>query len=307
MVEKKSLVTVIGSYGIGLFISAPRIPRPGETLIGHSFQEHHGGKGSNQAVGIARLGGKVEIACCIGADDSGNKAMSLWKSEGVGVNYVKQRKEVSTGIGFIIVDENRENCIVFDTGANRAFSSADVEDAWDIISQSQIALMQMEIPIETVATATELGRKAGAKVILNPAPARKLSKKILSNVDILTPNETETEILTDMPVRNRKEAISAGKKLLEKGVKQVIITCGKDGALLISKESIKHFHGYKVNVVDTTGAGDAFNAGLVYVLSQGHEISQAIDFANKAGALETTKLGVVPGLPTLEEIQREFG
>lgn len=302
----KTKVMVIGSYNVGLAVVVPRIPRPRETIMGSRFDMGPGGKGSNQAIGIRRLGGYVYYVGKIGNDIFAKGARELFLKEGLDTRFIFEESETYTGVGIISIDEKGENAIAVAPGANFCLTPTDIRQAKKIMSECRYLLIQLEIPLATVEYAVSMAKELGLTVILNPAPAQKLSKNVLSNVDILTPNEIETEILTDATVRSHEDAMSAGVKLLEEGVKGIVITCGQDGALLITRESSKHFPGYKVNVVDTTGAGDAFNAGLVYALGQGYELSQAIDFANKVAALEITKRGVIPGLPTLEEVQKAF-
>ncbi len=302
----KTKVIVIGSYNVGLAVVAPRIPRPGETIMGSKFDMGPGGKGSNQAIGIKRLGGCVYYVGKIGDDIFAKEAKKLFLKEGLNTRFIFEESGIYTGAGIISIDKTGENAITVAPGANFCLAPADIKQTKEVMSECSYLLIQLEIPLVTVEYAVSMANELGLMVILNPAPPHKLSKNVLSNVDILTPNEIEMEVLTDMSIRNREDVISAGKKLLEEGVKRIVITCGQDGALLITKKFFKHFPGNKVKVVDTTGAGDAFNAGLVYALSQDYELSQAIDFANKVGALETTKLGVILGLPTLGEVQKAF-
>lgn len=298
---------VVGSYCAAFGVTGPGIPRLGETIIGSEFWLGPGGKGSNQAIAIKRLGGDVYFLAKIGDDALAEEAKRLFQKEGLNTKFILEEPNTHTGAGIIFTDKKGRNAIAVAPGANGHLGKEDIYKFKDTISECQYLLVQMEIPLATVQYAVSLSKKLGLRVILNPAPAHKLSKETVKNIDILIPNETEAEVLTDMSVKNYEEAVSAGRKLLEEGVKYVVMTLGENGALLVTDSSIKHFPAYRVKVVDTTGAGDAFNAGLVYGLSQGYNLSEAIDFGNKAAALVVTRLGVVPALPTLNEIRQNFG
>jgi len=302
----KRKVIVIGSYCAAFGVVAPRIPKVGETIKGSEFWMGPGGKGSNQAIGIKRLGGDVCFLTKVGGDVLAEEAKRLFYKEGLDTKFILEEPNTHTGAGLIFTDEKGRNAIAIAPGANQYLTREDIHIFKDTISKCQYLLVQMEISLDTVEYAIRFGKELGLYIIVNPAPAHRLSKKAMECIDILVPNEMEAEVLASMPVSNYREAVAAGSKLLDEGVKNVIITLGENGAVLVTPDGAKHFQGYKVKVVDTTGAGDAFNAGLVYALSKGYSLHEAIDFANKTGAFVVTKLGVVPALPTLEEIQETF-
>lgn len=294
---------VVGSYNADLAVICENIPRPGETALGKKFNIGSGGKGSNQAVGIKRLGADVYFVGRIGNDVFAANAREMFGREGIDTRFVFESADAHTGVALISINEKGENSITVAPGANNCLSKDDIKRSEAVMSECSHLLIQLEIPLETVEYAVSAAKKKGLAVVLNPAPAhRNVSAGLLKSVDVLTPNEHEAGMLSGIEVKNTEDAVSAGKKLLETGAGQVIITCGAKGSVLINKEGVKRFPAYKVEVVDTTGAGDAFNAGLVYALSRGHTISEAIDFGSRAGALEATRLGVADAMPTLEEM-----
>jgi ribokinase len=299
-------VLVVGSYNVGLTVIGPKIPRPGETIMGTGFDMGPGGKGSNQAITITRLGGDVTFLGKIGGDIFGKDAMALFNREGINTDYIIVDKTTHTGAGIIFVDESGQNAIGVAPGANYHLSTDDLANYSNLFEQCDILLVQLEIPLPVVYKAVSMANAAGVTIILNPAPAQKLDPEFLSMIDVLTPNETEAEILSGIPVSDRNSAIAAGKMLLSQGVSSVVVTLGSDGAILMSKEIQRHFPGYKVDPVDTTGAGDAFNGGLAYGLSVGRSMEESIDFASKVAALSITKVAVVPGLPRMRDIEEHF-
>jgi ribokinase len=300
-------ILVIGSYNVGLTVIGPKIPRPGETIMGTDFDMGPGGKGSNQAITVARLGGDVTFLAKIGGDIFGKDAMALFRREGIDTSYVTVDEATHTGAGIIFVDERGQNAIGVAPGANYRLSTDDLETCLDLFEQCDILLIQLEIPLPVVYRAVSMASAAGATVILNPAPAQKLDPEFLPMIDILTPNETEAEILSGTTVSDRKSAVEAGRVLLSLGIESVIVTLGSDGAMLVSKEERGHFPSYEVDAVDTTGAGDAFNGGLAYSLATGRSLKESIDFASRVAALSVTKVGVVPGLPRMQDIKQHFG
>ncbi len=296
-------IVVVGSYATGLTMKVPRIPGAGETLLGTGYRVDFGGKGSNQAVGCARLGARVDFVAKIGNDSFGEMAMDLYRREGVDVAFVKRTTEAPTGVGFIVVEEGSgQNCIVLDPGANELLSAADVSDAKATLNSASVVLTQLEIPVEAAASALESGRAAGAITILNPAPVRSLPASVLRQVDVLTPNEKEARVLAGRAPDVDVEPEAVAADLIRRGVKQVVMTLGERGALLISASSRKYFPAITVRAADTTGAGDAFNAGLAVALAQGNGIEQAVQFATVTGAMAVTKHGVIPSLPRRPEV-----
>lgn len=297
-------ILVIGSYNVGLTVFGPTLPKAGQTILGDHFDMGPGGKGSNQAICIARLGGDVTFLARIGSDIFGKDALALFKKEGIHTGYIKIDKSAHTGAGIIFVDKACHNAIGVAPGANYKLSSRDLDAASMLFKKSSFLLMQMEIPVPTLYHAMEKAKKSSCTVILNPAPAQKLNPKYLAMVDILTPNESEAQVLTDISVSNAKDAVKAARKLVSQGIQSCIVTLGEKGCVLVSGKIEKRFPAYKVKPVDTTGAGDAFNGALVYALAKGQDINDAIDFASKVAAISVTSIGCVPGLPSLKTVER---
>lgn len=297
-------ITVVGSIHIDFYIRLPKLPTPGETVLGHGFTMLPGGKGANQAVACSRLGAYTYMVGRVGKDIFGEKLIKNFKKNKVNTKYIKIDKSTHTGIAFILLDEKTgENMITVAPGADYNVSKADVDDAISAIDKSKVVLLQLEIPVDTVVYAAKKAWERGAKVILNPAPATKLPDEIYKYVYVLTPNRVEASILTGIDIRTLDDVVNAGKLLINKGVDYVIITLGAEGSMVISREFTKHIPAYKVKVVDTTGAGDAFNAALAVSLAEGKDVLEACRIANAAAALQITKLGAQSGLPTREELE----
>lgn len=296
-------IVVVGSYATGLTMKVRRLPSSGETLMGHGYRVDFGGKGSNQAVGCARLGGQVQFVCQIGSDRFGDMAFNLYGEEGVGVVHAKRCGEMPTGVGFIVVEEESgRNCIVIDPGANAMLSAASVAEAATALRSASVVLTQLEIPVAAAASAMELGHANGAITVLNPAPAAVLPASVLRSVDVLTPNESEAKVLAGYAPDAGVEPQVVAQEFIRSGVKHVVITLGEQGALLVNADSQTHFPAIVVRPVDTTGAGDAFNAGLAVALAHGSSLERAAQFATVTGALAVTKEGVIPSLPRREEV-----
>jgi ribokinase len=296
-------VVVVGSYATGLTMKVKRLPKSGETLLGTEYRVDFGGKGSNQAVGCARLGARVNFITKIGQDSFGDMALRLYGEEGVDVAHVKRSAEAPTGVGFIVVEEaSGQNCIVLDPGANELLTPEDVSVAEAISKGASVVLTQLEIPAAAAETALACGRSAGAITILNPAPVRPLLASMFELIDILTPNETEAKVLVGLAPDAAIEPAEVGQQLVRRGVKHVVITLGEKGALLIGSSSCRHFSAVPVQVLDTTGAGDAFNAGLAAALAHGVRLEDAVQFAVIVGAMAVTKEGVIPSLPQRSEV-----
>ena len=300
-------VLVIGSYNEGLWVVGGRLPKPGETVIGDHFDMGPGGKGSNQAIQIARLGGDVEFMVKIGKDLFGEEAKRLFEKEGIHTDYLKVDPEVHTGAGLICVDDDGQNLISVAPGANFRLTPEEIDETPGLFDSCKYLLMVLEIPVSVVYHATEKAKEKGVTVVLNPAPAQKLDPKYLAMIDILTPNETETEVITGMAVTDVPSATVAGRRLVDQGIGTALITMGKAGSVLVTQDQEKHFPAPEVKAVDTTGAGDAFNGGLVYALAAGKSLDEAIEFASKVGAYSVLSMGVVPGLATLKNIEDTFG
>lgn len=300
-----AIITVVGSFAVGLTLRAPRFPVKGETLVGSDFDMGPGGKGSNQAVGAARLGAESHLVAVIGADLFGDIGADLYRREGVGVEHLRRTLERNTGVGFIILNAEGDNQIVLDMGANHLLSPEDVDRAEDLIAASDAVLSVLEISPQTAARAMALARRHGVISVLNPAPAQPLDDALLANVDVLTPNETELRILSGLPPDDPTEALELAHRLQRRGVRQVVVTRGGEGALVVTADGeSEHVPGVPVQVVDTTGAGDAFTCALGVALAEGQPLLEAARFAACAGALACTRLGVIPALPRRAEVER---
>lgn len=286
----KAAVSVVGSFNMDLTTYMARLPGPGETVMARKFVTGPGGKGSNQAVGAARLGAMVTFIGCVGQDSFGDAALATWEAEGINTEFVRRDADEATGVAPIFVDDSGENCIAVASGANLKLSPADVDAAGDSIARSDILLAQLEIDLAVVQQALQLARDAGLQTILNPAPAQALSDDILSLVDYLTPNESELEILYGEMPENLHSAVRFPGQTL-------VMTAGGRGAFWATQTDSGHVPGYEVEVVDTTGAGDAFNAGLAVALAEGRALPEAIAFANATAALAVTTPGTTASMP----------
>lgn len=304
MIEPNPLVTVVGSFAVGLTLRAERFPVKGETLLGGDFDMGPGGKGSNQAVQIARLGANVEFVGRLGIDNFGVIGKKLYIDENVGSAFLSESDERNTGVGFIVLDKAGDNFIILDPGANGLFSPDDVDRAQERIKTSHVLITQLEIPVETAGRALEIARQADVISILNPAPARHVSPEILKNADIVTPNETELRIMLGHAPDANVDVIDLCNELLEMGVQRIILTRGAHGATIFTREGYHNMPAFAVDVVDTTGAGDAFNGTLANYLARGMPLEPAVRHAVAAGALACTKLGVIPALPRTSDIEK---
>ena len=297
-------LTVFGSFFEDLCGRGPYLPKPGETLIGSTFTYGPGGKGSNQAVAAKRAGVDVTMVTKIGNDLYGGLMLEFYKTEGINSELVLKDNENSTGIALILVDENSgENTILVVPGACHNITSSDVDSAEDTIKNSAMLMVQMEVNIDATFKAMQLAYKNNIPIIMNPAPAQKLDDSIYKMVDFLTPNETEAEILTGIKTDSMTNIKLAADWLFKKGVKNVIITMGSDGIYIKNNELEAIVPAFKVQAVDTTGAGDAFNGCLAVALMEGLNIIDAAKFANAGAALSVTKIGTAPAMPFREEIE----
>ncbi len=297
-------IVVIGSSNTDMIVQTPHMPKPGETILGGTFNTAAGGKGANQAVSCARAGGRVTFVARVGKDMFGDQALQGFRTDGINVDHVGQDPSSPSGVALIIVDEQGENCIAVASGANGNLSVADVEAAQAAVNSAGIVLMQLEVPIETVEAGARMARTQGAQVILNPAPAQTLSDALLQNVSILTPNETEAEMLTGIAVQDEAGARAAAEALITKGVDAVIITLGRAGAYVHAPDFQGMVPGFEVEPVDTTAAGDTFNGALAVGLAEGMSLQQAVRFAHAAAALSVTKLGAQPSAPDRKTIDQ---
>lgn len=297
-------IAVVGSSNMDLVVKSNRIPVTGETILGGDFIMVPGGKGANQAVAAAKLGAQVFFIAKLGDDIFGLQSLNNFKKEGVNTKYVLQTQEAPSGVALIMVDDEGNNVIVVAPGANHKLLPDDVKAAESDIASSGALVAQLEVPIETIEFAAGLANKSNVPFILDPAPAQKLSADLLNLVDVLTPNETEARILTGVEVKDRKSAEAAAQKLLECGVKNVILTMGATGYLSVGKEGKEFIAARKVTAADSTAAGDAFTGSLAVGLAKGQTLSQAALFANNVAAFSVTKMGAQPSMPTIEEIDK---
>lgn len=295
-------ITVIGSLNMDLVTNVENMPKVGETIIGSDFKEIPGGKGANQAVAIARLGGKVNMIGKVGDDGFGKTLLDSLKKDKINIDSVKIEKNTPTGVAIITVNGEGDNSIVVIPGANFKVCKEDIENNIETIEKSKMVIFQLEIPLETVKYGLKRSKELGKYTVLNPAPAKSLDEEMIKNIDLLIPNETELEVLSQMKIKDEKDFVNASKRLIEKGVKALIITMGEKGAFYIDKNCVKKFESKKVNAVDTTAAGDSFIGGVVSYLSKGREIDEAISFASKVGAITVTRKGAQSSLPYLEEV-----
>jgi len=303
MTTSQPRITVVGSFAVGLTLRAPRFPVKGETLIGRDFDMGPGGKGSNQAVGAARLGAESHFIGLIGEDLFGAIAVKLYQEEGVYTEHLRRTTERNTGVGFITLNDDGDNHIVLDMGANDLLTPADVDAAEAVIAQSDVVLAVLEIPPPAAARAMALARRHKVTSILNPAPARALDATLLANVDVLTPNESELRILLGLAPDDPTDTLDLAGRLRQMGVRSIVVTRGGQGALIIRADgATEQVPGIAVDIVDTTGAGDAFTAALGVALAKDDSLSDAVRYATYAGALACTKLGVIPALATHQEI-----
>jgi ribokinase len=299
----KPPVLVIGSSNTDLIVKAERIPRPGETILGGEFASAGGGKGANQAVAAARAGGAVTFIARVGRDANGNRAVAGFAAAGIDVKHVMRDTTRPSGVALIIVGRGGENCIAVASGANDRLSPGDVRKAKRAFRRARVVLLQLETPLRTIDTSIGLATAAGARVILNPAPARPLPTRLLGRIYLLTPNETEAELLTGVAVASQRAAARAADALLARGVQNVAITMGSRGVFIAGKGVREMIPGFKVNAVDATGAGDVFNGALAVALSEGRPLLEAARFGSAAAAISVTRFGAQPSAPTRRDIQ----
>ncbi|HEX5223093.1 MAG TPA: ribokinase [Verrucomicrobiae bacterium] len=297
----KPNILVIGSSNTDMIAKVPRIPRPGETILGGQFTTASGGKGANQAVAAARAGGEVCFVGCVGNDVFGDQAIGGFIREKINISYLR-RKRAASGVALICVATDGQNSIAVAPGANAQLLPADIKRAQSAFHEADILLLQLETPLPTVIAAIKQAAKADLPMILNPAPAQPLSDELLRCVSIITPNETEAQMLTGVKVANEAGAKRAAQALHRRGVKTVIITLGSRGAF-VSNENIQELTpAFKTKAVDTTAAGDVFNGALAVGLAERLGLRAAVQFANAAAAISVTRLGAQPSAPKRKEI-----
>jgi ribokinase len=301
-------ITVVGSINMDLVVRVDHLPEPGETILGRDYRTIPGGKGANQAVAAARLGAQVDMVGRVGKDAFGGMLRENLQREGVNVSSVADDPDVSSGIALITLDEMGRNTIVVASGTNMTLATAQVKQALEGASVLDAVVMQLEIPMDCVVGAAWLGSARGAKVVLNPAPARPLPAEVFPLLDVLVPNENETSLLTGLPVESLEQAEVAARHLLQAGARSVVLTLGGRGALVVEKgPPAVHIPSHPVKVVDTTAAGDAFVAGLAVGLAEGLSLVEAARLGNAAGAIAVTRLGAQPAMPTRSEVEGLLG
>lgn len=283
-------------------IKTIRIPEPGETVMGGTFMMTAGGKGANQAVAVARLGGDVAFVTKVGDDMFGDESRARYVKEGLPEKFLLVEKGTPSGVALITVDARGENCIVVAPGANNALTCADVDAVRDEIAAADYLLLQLEIPMEVVEHAAEVAVANGTKVILNPAPAAELSKTLIESLYLITPNRTECQLLSGVAIANEADAEAAAGKLMEMGVKNVIVTLGSKGSLVRTAEGCTVVEACRVESVDTTAAGDVFNGALCVALSEGKDLVEAARFASRASAISVTRMGAQSSVPYRAEL-----
>lgn len=300
-------VTVVGSANVDLVIRAERMPDKGETLIGDAFDIFTGGKGFNQATAAARLGADVTLIGRIGDDPFADILLSAIESEQINSQYVKSDADSGTGVASIVVEPDGDNSIIVVPRANMRLTPSDIDTAANSIANTSVLLLQLETPIDASVRAIEIAKANDTMVILDPAPARPLPSSLLSQVDILKPNETEAALLSGHTVKTLDEGMAAAKvlqlQIASKGISAVVLTLGDQGVLVYTPTQSTHIPALAAAAVDTTGAGDAFSGALATALAEGKEFIEAVNFANAAGAAAVTVLGATPSMPTREKVE----
>ncbi|MDE3143830.1 MAG: ribokinase [Bacteroidota bacterium] len=294
-------IFVIGSATMDMVVKAEKHPLPGETLLGGNFFMNAGGKGANQAVAVARLGGNLTFVAKVGNDVFGKQIIEGFRKENMNTDFVFVDEKNPSGAALIMVNATGENCIVVAPGSNGNLLMSDIDKVKNI-SEAEIILMQLEIPMDTIQTVARNAKSNNQKVILNPAPAQHLSDELLNGLFLVTPNETEAAILTGIEVTDDASAESAANYLLNKGVENVIITLGKQGAYFKNKGRSLKIKSPEVIALDTTAAGDTFSGALTVALTEGMDWKHAIEFACKAASISVTRLGAQASVPYRKEI-----
>lgn len=299
---KSGKIVVVGSTNMDMVVKTEHIPVPGETVLSGSFFMNPGGKGANQAVAAARLGGEVIFISKLGNDVFGKQFTHLFNDEGINTSFIISDEDLPSGVALITVDKTGENSIVVASGANAHLCIADIEAALDEIAQADIILLQLEIPMEVVHFVVGYAASKGVKVILNPAPANILSEELLRRVDILTPNKTESGMLSGVNVNSIESSKKAAKIICGQGVKNVVVTMGALGAVICQQGKCSVVTSPNVEAVDTTAAGDVFNGALAVALFEGKELEEAVRFACEAAAISVTRLGAQSSIPYRNEL-----
>jgi len=303
--QAKPKVVVVGSANIDLVVRAPHIPVVGETVLGGDLLMVPGGKGANQAVAAAKVGADAEVlfVAKLGTDSFGDQLYQSLHQQGVQTKYLYRVQQSPSGVALIVVDEQGNNSIVVAGGANRLLGPEDLEPVREDIASAGAVVTQLEIPLETVVAAAETAQACGVPFILDPAPARPLPDSLLSKVDVLTPNQTEVQMLTGCEVTDVDSARKAAALLLERGLKAVVLTMGAEGFLLARADQCRFVQACQVQAVDSTAAGDAFTGALAVGIAEGKDLADAAEFANYVAALSVTKMGAQPSMPTRRQVE----
>lgn len=295
-------VYVVGSLNTDLTVTVPKFHLPGETISGTSFQIFLGGKGGNQAVAAARLKADVRFVGALGRDAYGDAYLKCLQDEGVNTRMIAIRGDLPSGIALIEVNPAGENRIIVVSGANQTVDENAVNDSYCKITEKHVLMLQLEIPMMGCVAAARHARAVGGTVILDPAPAVPLPLELLENTDFITPNETELAILTGMKTDTVEQVRHAALSLIDRGAKQVVAKLGKRGSLYVSRDKSVFTPGFTVKAIDTTAAGDSFNAGLAYATSRGMRLEDGLRLANAVGALSTTAMGAQAAMPDIQKV-----
>lgn len=298
-----SRITVVGSFSMDLTVTMSQFPKEGQTIIGKKMLKNPGGKGANQCIACARLGGDTEMIGMLGNDENGRIIKDLFVQEGIEVSHVLTTNQEPTTIALIEIDETGQNKIVVVPAANFVYSTDDLKAVKDVIAQTEMVVAQLEMRLDVVEELARMCEELHVPMILNPAPAAALSDELLKRVTYLTPNETELSVIAQHPVDTLEEIKQAAQLLLDRGVQHVVATLGDKGALLADSTGMKVIEGYPVQAIDTVAAGDSFNGALAKALVDGKSLEESIRLANAVGALTVTRHGAVPSLPTKEEVE----
>jgi ribokinase len=297
-------VVVIGSANVDFTIKVDRLPETGETVSGGELYTSFGGKGANQAVAAHRAGAEVTFFSKVGRDKNGEAIIKNLEALGLKSNSILINDSLPSGVAFIMVDRTGNNLIAVAPGSNRSFTTEDIHRAGNALSWGEVLLIQLEIPLTAVSEALRLAKVYDLVTILNPAPACPLPQEVLSHVDILTPNESEASLLSGIEIKEPEQAVHAGKRLIDQGCSQAIITLGKEGCCWVGKDAARFFPSFPVAEMDTTAAGDAFNGALSCALAEKRSMDEAIRFASAASALTVMRLGALDSIPARYDIEK---
>jgi ribokinase len=304
MMPDKPRILVVGSINMDLVVRSPHMPAPGETVLGSGFVTSPGGKGANQAVAAARLGGHGRFIGRLGQDAFGEQLLAGLRAEGIDCTHIMTTPDAPTGVAIIVVDSHGENSIVVASGANHLVSPDDIFSAAGAFEQVQVVVLQLELPLPTVRAAIQLARRHGCKIVLDPAPAQPNLPSELCEVDIISPNVTEAELITGQRSVDESSDKLVASELIERGAKAVVLKLGSRGSMVVTADGhMARVGAYNVDIVDTTAAGDAFTAALAVNVAQGMELIAAAKFANAAGAIACTRLGAQSAMPTRDEVR----